>query len=65
MDITAAFETSYDEAGTGRSSEAVFAPVLAAAIDPLVEMCERSADSLKADAPSRCPWQSPIWPDLM
>ena len=57
MDITAAFETSYDEAGTGHSSETIFAPVLAAAIDPLVEMCERSADLLKCDAPSRCPWQ--------
>lgn len=53
-DITKAFEESYDEAGAGRSSEAEFAPVLAAAVDPLVEMCERSADSLKPDAPSRC-----------
>ena len=58
MDITTAFESSYDEASNGRSGEAVFAPVLAAAIDPLVEMCERSADSLKPDAPSRYPWYS-------
>ena len=54
LDITKAFEESYNEAGTGRSSEAEFAPVLAAAVDPLVEMCERSADSLQPDAPSRC-----------
>ena len=54
LDITKAFEESYNEAGTGRSSEAEFAPVLAAAVDPLVEMCERSADSLHPDAPSRC-----------
>jgi len=52
-DITKAFEGSYNEAGSGRSSEAEFAPVLAAAVDPLVDMCERSADSLKPDAPSR------------
>ncbi len=54
LDITKAFEESYNETGTGRSSEAEFAPVLAAALDPLVEMCERSADSLQPDAPSRC-----------
>ena len=54
LDITKAFEESYNEAGTGRTSEAEFAPVLAAAVDPLVEMCERSADSLQPDAPSRC-----------
>lgn len=55
MDIIRAFEESYDEAGAGRSSEAEFAPVLAAAVDPLVQMCERSADSLHPDAPSRWP----------
>ena len=54
LDITKAFEESYNEASAGRSSEAEFAPVLAAAVDPLVETCERSADSLQPDAPSRC-----------
>ena len=53
MDIIRAFEESYDEAGAGRSSETEFAPVLATAVDPLVQMCERSADSLHPDAPSR------------
>jgi hypothetical protein len=55
MDIIRAFEESYDEAGARRSSEAEFAPVLAAAVDPLVQMCERSADSLHPEAPSRWP----------
>ena len=55
MDIIRAFEESYDEAGAGRSSETEIAPVLAAAVDPLVQMCERAADSLHPNAPSRWP----------
>lgn len=56
VEIVAAFEESYESdggAGGAASSEAEFAPVLAAAIDPLVEMCERSAEALKPDAPTR------------
>ncbi len=57
VEIVAAFEESYEAdggAGGAASSEAEFAPVLAAAIDPLVEMCERSSEALTPDAPSRC-----------
>lgn len=56
VEIVAAFEESYEAdggAGGAASSEAEFAPVLAAAVDPLVEMCERSAEALTPDAPSR------------
>lgn len=55
VDIVAAFEESYDRtaAGGGRNSEAEFAPVLTAAINPLVTMCERSSEALVPDAPSR------------
>ncbi len=51
-DIVGAFEESFD-AGSGRSSDAEFAPVLAAAVDPLITACERSAEALTPDAPSR------------
>lgn len=55
-DIVGAFEESYERGGwdTAQSSEAEFAPVLAAAVDPLVAACERSAEALSHDAPSRC-----------
>ena len=56
VEIVAAFEESYEAdggAGGAASSEAEFAPVLAAAVDPLVETCERSAEALTPDAPTR------------
>ncbi|EIE27799.1 component of oligomeric golgi complex 6 [Coccomyxa subellipsoidea C-169] len=65
MEIVAAFEESYEAdggAGGAASSEAEFAPVLAAAIDPLVEMCERSAEALTPDAPTRVDERSTLSP---
>lgn len=52
MEIVGAYESAY-ASGSDSASEEEFAPVLAAAIDPLLEMCERSAEGLSADAPSR------------
>ncbi|CAL8463754.1 g3288 [Coccomyxa elongata] len=65
VEIVAAFEESYEAdggAGGAASSEAEFAPVLAAAIDPLVEMCERSSEALTPDAPSRVDERSNLTP---
>ena len=53
LDIIQSFESAY-EGGTADGGAADFAPVLAAAVDPLVDMCERSAEALSASAPSRC-----------
>lgn len=68
VDIVGAFEESYDTA-SGRASVVEFAPVLAAAIDPVIDMCERSAEALTPNAPSRraakidSPLAAPVmWP---
>lgn len=55
-DVVGAFEESYERGGfsAAQNSEAEFAPVLAAAVDPLLAACERSAEALSPDAPSRC-----------
>ncbi len=37
----------------GASASAEFAPVLAAVLDPLMEMCRRSAEVLSPDSPAR------------
>ena len=37
----------------GASDGDLMGPVLGAVVDPLVEMCERSAEALTPDAPSR------------
>ena len=54
--VVGAFEESYERGGysAAQDSEAEFAPVLAAAVDPLLAACERSAEALSPDAPSRC-----------
>ena len=52
-EIVASFEAAF-EGGSGRSGEAEFAPVLAAVVDPLLTVCERSAEALAIDAPTRC-----------
>ena len=56
-EIVASFEAAY-EASDGRTGEAEFAPVLAAVVDPLLTVCERSAEALAIDAPTRCRAQS-------
>jgi hypothetical protein len=52
LEIVESFESDY-EGGTVDGGAAEFDPVLAAALDPLVAMCERSAEGLNAAAPSR------------
>ena len=52
LEIVESFESEY-EGGTADGGAAEFDPVLAAALDPLVSMCERSAEGLSAAVPSR------------
>ncbi len=52
LEIVVAFEEALDPAA-GRRGEAELAPVLAAALEPLLDMCERSAEALSVDHPSR------------
>ena len=52
-DIIASFEASY-EASQGESVEAEFAPILSAAVDPLVQVIQRSSEALSPTSPSRC-----------
>ena len=51
-DIISSFEASY-EASQGESVEAEFAPILAAAVDPLVQVIQRSSEALNPTSPSR------------
>ena len=51
-DIITSFEASY-EAGEGETGEAEFAPILSAAVDPLVDAIRRSAEALSTTAPTR------------
>ena len=55
MEIISSFESSYDggASGTGDGGGAEFGAVLSAAVQPLVDMCERGAEALNASAPSR------------
>ena len=53
LEVVAAFEEALDPAAA-RAGEAELAPVLAAALEPLLDMCERSAEALSVDHPSRC-----------
>ncbi len=55
LEVISAFESAYRSGdGAAAAAAAEFEAVLAAAVDPLVEMCERSAEALKSGAPSRC-----------
>ena len=60
-DIITSFEASY-EAGEGETGEAEFAPILSAAVDPLVDAMRSSAEALSTTAPTRhaivlrCKW---------
>lgn len=38
------------------AAEAELEPVLALALDPLIQSCEKSSEALRADSPSRCVW---------
>ena len=51
-ELVASFEAAF-EGGNGQTGEAEFAPVLAAVVDPLLSVCERSAEALAIDAPTR------------
>lgn len=54
LEVVTAFESAYrsgDNAATAAAAE--FESVLAAAVDPLVDMCELSAALLKPGGPSR------------
>lgn len=52
LELVNSFTESY-ESGHDGEAEAEFAPVLTAALDPLLEVCDRSSEALAADAPSR------------
>lgn len=54
LEVITAFESAY-RGGDGAAAAAAqeFEAVLAGAVDPLVEMCERSAEAIKPGAPSR------------
>ncbi len=51
-EVVGAFEEALDPADA-RRGEAELAPVLAGALEPLLEMCERSAEALSVDHPAR------------
>lgn len=51
-DIISSFEASY-EASEDSSGEVEFAPVLNAAVEPLVEAVKRSSEALSLNAPTR------------
>ena len=52
LEIVESFESDY-EGGTADGGAAEFDPVLAAAVDPLVAMCELSAEGFSTTGPSR------------
>ena len=54
MGIIDSFEAAFEGGPADGAGGAEFAAVLAAAVDPLVAMCERGAEALNASAPSRC-----------
>ena len=51
-EIIASFEAAFDGV-EGSTGEEEFAAVLAAVADPLLTACERSAEALSPDAPTR------------
>lgn len=54
LEVVTAFESAYrsgDSTAAGAAAE--FESVLGAALDPLVDMCERSAALLRPSGPSR------------
>jgi conserved oligomeric Golgi complex subunit 6 len=51
LEIIDAYEATYEGGQDDVGDD--FEAVLAATVDPLVEMCERSAEALSVDAPSR------------
>ena len=57
LELVTAFESAYRGGGDSAAVAAAaadFGGVLSAALNPLVEMCERSAQQLKSGAPTRC-----------
>ena len=52
LEVVETFERDYEGCAASDSAEE-FNTVLAAALDPLIAMCERSAEGLNASAPSR------------
>lgn len=56
LEVVTAFESAYRSGdSTAAAAAAEFESVLAAALDPLVDMCERSAALLRPSGPSRSP----------
>ena len=53
LEVVESFESDY-EPSTAHDGAEEFNSVLATALDPLIAMCERSAEGLNASAPSRC-----------
>jgi conserved oligomeric Golgi complex subunit 6 len=54
LEVVNAHESAMESAGaSGGGSVEDLGPVLGALLDPLVEACERSAEALKPDAPTR------------
>ena len=53
LEVVESFESDY-EPGTAHDGADEFNSVLAAALDSLIAMCERSAEGLNTSAPSRC-----------
>ena len=67
MEIIDSFESAYDAETRGSEGGAAdFAAVLAAAVEPLVGMCERSAEALNGAPSSRWlpPERDPAWAGL-
>ena len=52
LEVVESFESDY-EGGAASESAEEFNTVLSAALDPLIAMCDRSAEGLNAAAPSR------------
>ena len=61
LEIAAAYESAYQPTAEV-SGEREFTPVLAAALDPLLSACERSAASLQRQQSGRC---SPLTSGLL
>lgn len=60
-ELVASFEAAF-EANSGHTAEAEFAPVLTAVVEPILTVCERSAEALAVDAPTRhAPWHEVSW----
>ena len=53
QELATFFESAFDT-DSGHTLAEEFEPVLGAVVDPLVQMCERSAEALNQKAASRC-----------